>query len=193
MTDTLTKPTRAKNANEPHRFTVAEFERMYFAGVFEEGARLELLRGEVYNLSPQNEQHKYAIISLTETIIEVLGHKVVVAAQMPLNVDHEHYQPEPDVAMLKPPRSQYKTRKNHATDVLWLIEVSDTTLEKDRTEKLPIYASAGVPEVWILNLNTNQLEVYTRPNGDRYARLETFDAGQAVAPQAFPDVKLEWW
>lgn len=193
MTDTLTKPDPAPRPNEPRRFTVAEFERMFAAQVFEPQTRLELLDGRVYELSPQNEPHKYAIINLTESIIEHLGRQVVVAAQMPLDVNQQFYQPEPDLAMLKPPRTQYKTRKNHASDVLWLIEVSDTTLEKDRTEKLPVYAASGVPEVWILNLNANQLEVYTRPNDDRYARLETFNAGETVAPQVFPDLKLEWW
>jgi Uma2 family endonuclease len=193
MTQML-EPTLKPRLNA-RKFTVEEFEKLYFAGVLSTDARVELLDGQVIELSPQSDLHKYAISNYTEIILERYARRVVVMPQVPLDVNLPHYQPEPDIAILHPPKTQYKIRKNHASDVLWLIEVSDSTLEKDREIKLPIYATAGVPEVWIHNVGANQLEVYTRPNASeaRYARLETFSEGETVTPVCFPGEPLEWW
>jgi Uma2 family endonuclease len=134
------------------------------------------------------------VMNYTEVLRDRFEKRIVIAAQMPLDVHLEHYQPEPDMALLRPPKDQYKTRKNRAEDVLWLIEVSDSTLETDRLVKLPIYAAAGVPEVWIHDVNAGQLEVYRRPNpSGRYEVSTTFREGEAVAPLAFSDLPLEWW
>jgi Uma2 family endonuclease len=186
---------RASEPFTPHLFTVAEFERMFFAGVFATDTRAELLEGKVVIVVPQNPPHKYALANYVDILPDVYGKRIVQMPQMPLDVHLEHYQPEPDLAILKPPKEQYKNRKNQAEDVLWLIEVSDATLETDRTVKLPIYAACGIPEYWIHDVNTGQLEVYTDPNKDlrRYGHLATYKPGEKVTPQAFVNESLEWW
>jgi hypothetical protein len=178
-----------------HRFTVAEFERMFFAGVFSGEARAELLDGQVVMLTPQNEPHKYIIANYIDVLPDHYGKRIVMMPQMPLSVGLEHYQPEPDIALLRPPKTLYRERKNRAEDVLWLIEVSDSTLETDRSVKLPIYAASGIPEVWIHNVGAGKLEVYTQPNSEsrRYERATTYRSGEMVAPLAFADEPMSWW
>jgi hypothetical protein len=179
----------------PHLFTVAEFEKMFFAQVFAPETRAELLEGKVVILTPQNDPHKYILANYVDTLPDAYSKRIVQMPQMPLHVHLGYDQPEPDLALLKPPKEQYKNRKNQAEDVLWLIEVSDSTLETDRTVKLPIYAACGIPEVWIHNVAVQQLEVYTNPDKDlrRYGQLRTYKQGEKVAPQAFADELLEWW
>jgi Uma2 family endonuclease len=183
-----------------HRFTVAEFERMFFAGVFSGETRAELLDGQVVMLTPRShlethEPHKYIIANYIDVLPDHYGKRLVMMPQMPLSVGLEHYQPEPDIALLRPPKTLYRERKNRAEDVLWLIEVSDSTLETDRSIKLPIYAASGIPEVWIHNVSAGKLEVYTQPNSEnrRYERATTHHPGEMVAPLAFADEPMSWW
>ncbi|MBK8491072.1 MAG: Uma2 family endonuclease [Saprospirales bacterium] len=108
-----------------------------------------------------------------------LRHQAPVSIQNPINLD-EFSEPEPDVAVLKPRPDDYT--ESHATpeEILFLIEVSDTSLAKDRTIKLPLYAKAGIPETWIVDLEKEQVEVYREPGPQGYAQVQVFEKGKAV-------------
>lgn len=177
----------------PHRFTLDEFYRMGNAGVFDD-RRVELLEGEVYTLPPQGFRHADIIRGLTEEMIVHFRDRAFTSPQCPviINAELDSYL-EPDVALLRLPKSQYRERHVVAADVLLAVEVSATTLAKDRGPKLAIYAGAGVPEVWIVNLGGEKLEVYRQPSSEGYRSITILDAGQPVGPLEFPESPLRWW
>lgn len=170
-----------------HRFTVEDYHKAYAAGALGQG-RVELLNGEVYHMSPMGYRHRYCVTALTQMLVKTFSERVVVMPQCSLIIAPES-EPEPDLMLLKPPLSTYKDRDPYPQDVLLVIEVSDTTLAQDRSLKVPLYAQAGIPEVWIVNLLEEKLEVYRAPG---YQPLY-FEKGTAVAPIAIGGEGLEWW
>lgn len=175
----------------PKRFNTREYERIAQADAWPEDARLELLEGEIYEMTPIGPSHAYRVLSLHEQFVLALGAQAVVLSQSPVHLS-EYSEPEPDLALLKPPKARYQERLAEAGDVLLLVEVSDATLAFDRDKKLPLYARAGIPEVWLVNLQENQLEAYRRPRNGRYSELKTYAEGEAIAPQQF-DAAIRWW
>ncbi len=175
------------------RFTLEEFERMSDLGLIAE-QHAELLNGEIYVKGMQSPRHAYTIVALTEKMMTLYQTRVSVAAQVPLIL----LSPppdfvEPDIMLRNLPSSQYATRNANSEDAKLVFEVSDSTLERDQTDKLKAYARNGIPEYWILNLHGNQLEVYREPSGEEYLFIRKYKAGQAVAALEFPDDLLEWW
>jgi Uma2 family endonuclease len=169
-----------------YRFRVEEFERA-FQGV----PHVELLRGEVYQMSPIGPKHFYAVMRMDHRLREALGPKAVVAVQSPLRL-FEDSEPEPDLLVLRPPLERYQDRLPTWEDVLLLVEVADTSLEFDREAKLPLYAEAGIPEVWLVNLKENLLEVYRDPRGGRYREIRLLSPEEEVSPTLLPEVSLRW-
>ncbi len=175
------------------RFTLEEFERMSDLGLISE-QHAELLNGEIYVKGMQGGRHAYTIVTLNEKMIALFQARASVAAQVPLIL----LSPppdfvEPDLMLRNLPTSQYSNRNANSEDAILVIEVSDSTLERDQTDKLKAYARNGIPEYWILNLHSNQLEVYREPSGEEYLFIRKYKAGQAVATLEFPDSLLEWW
>ncbi|WP_448567351.1 Uma2 family endonuclease [Thermus sp.] len=169
-----------------HRFTVEAYHKAYEAGALPE--RVELLEGEVYAVSPMGKKHIRYLIHLTKIFSEAFGDEALVVSQIPLLLS-EVSEPEPDLVLLAPPESRYDQKPPRAEDVLLLVEISDTTLVQDRALKLPLYQKAGIPEVWLVNLVEEVLEVYAFPH---YA-MERHPKGEAVAPKAFPTRAVAWW
>jgi Uma2 family endonuclease len=168
-----------------YRFGVEEFERL-FQGV----KHLELLEGEIYEMSPIGPRRVFAVAQLDKRLQALLGEEAVIAVQSPLRLSPDS-EPEPDLQVLKPPLEQYSERLPEPQDVLLLIEVADTSLDHDR-RKLALYAKAGIPEVWIVNLVENLLEVYRHPQEDHYRLREILFPGEAKAPLAFPHRPIPW-
>lgn len=142
------------------RWTRQEYDRMAEAGIFNPDERVELLDGEILVMTPQNSPHSVAIGLVHEALQRAFGPGYWVRVQMPLIVDPDS-EPEPDVAVVPGlPRDYVKAHPNTA---LLVVEVADTTLDKDHERKAPIYARAGIPEYWIVNLVDRRLEVYRDP------------------------------
>jgi Uma2 family endonuclease len=169
-----------------YRFRVEEFERA-FQGV----PHVELLRGEVYQMSPIGPKHVHKVAQLDARLQETLRGKAVVLVQSPLRLS-EDSEPEPDLLVLRPPLERYQDRLPTPEDVLLLVEVADTSLEFDREVKLPLYAEAGIPEVWLVNLKENLLEVYRDPRGGRYREIRLLSPEEEVSPTLLPEVSLRW-
>ena len=176
---------------KPYRFNIEGYERTARAGVWDD-TRVELLDGEVFPMTPIGPEHVFSVARLVETFVFQFAEQAMVVSQSPLHLPPDG-EPEPDVVLLKLPKERYQSRLPNGEDVLLLIEVSKSTLEYDRLKKLPIYARANIPEVWIRNLIDNQLEVYRNPQGERYTSLSTYSEGQGVAPLAFEGEAVEWW
>ena len=150
-----------------HYFTVEQFERMGEAGIFAEDARLELIEGEIVEMSPIGSRHAACVKRLSMHFSRTLGDKFIISTQDPIHLD-DFTQPQPDVALLQPREDFYESAHPKPQDVLLLIEVSDTTVDYDRMVKLPLYAKAGIPEVWIIDLPAELIEIYSVPSEGAY-------------------------
>ena len=159
-------------STQKNRFTVEEYHRMGEAGVLDE-ARVELIDGEIYNMSPINSPHSGTVKWLNRLLNRLLGDEFIISIQDPITLNSLS-EPEPDVAILKMREDFYTDSHPQPEDVLLLIEVADTSLEKDKRVKLPNYAQAGISEVWIMDINEQCIEVYTHPWEDTYRNKSTY-------------------
>ncbi len=173
----------------PHLFTVDEYEAMGRAGVFPEGKRLELLGGEIVEMTPIGSPHASIVNRLTRLLVTGLGERAVVAVQNPV-VLSDLSEPQPDLAVLRPRADFYAAEHPRPDDVVLVIEVADSTASWDRRVKRPLYARAGVAEVWIVDVTARVVEVALEPTGDGYQRVHPFGVDATVSPVAFPDVSI---
>ena len=170
-------------------FTTDEYHRMIEAGILGEDDRLELIKGEIIRMAAIGSYHAACVKRLNRLFVRTLSEKVIVGVQDPVSIGDDS-EPEPDIALLKPRSDFYAERHPQPEDVFLIIEVSDTSLESDRREKLPLYARAGIGEVWIVNLRDACVEVYTKPSGRGYEGNRLIRKGSVIAPKAFPDVDI---
>jgi Uma2 family endonuclease len=177
-------------AQTKHRFSVKEYYRMAETGLLQPDARVELLNGEIIDMSPIGPFHGGLVKRLGRIFNLKAKGRWIVSTQDPLRLDG-HSEPEPDVMLLKPDGGDYTSRHPQPEDVFLLIEVSDATIEYDRTEKLPAYGRAGVAEVWIVNLNELAIEIYREPHFAGYGSKGILRAGSQAAPLAFPDAIVD--
>ena len=178
------------------RFSVKEYHRMGEAGVFSEDERVELIDGRILKMSPIGSRHA-AYVSILNRKLRAVEEAAIVRIQDPIILDDET-EPQPDIAVVKFKANAYVDYHPYPEDVLLIIEVAETSLDEDKEIKLPRYAASGVPEVWIVNLIENIVEVYREPmtlaNGiPGYRRRTDFRAGELLSPEAFPDLEIEWW
>jgi Uma2 family endonuclease len=173
-----------------HRFKVSEYYRMAETGVLRPDARVELLDGQIIDMSPIGPFHSTVVGDLTQWFIESSKGRWLVRSQSPVSLD-EHSEPQPDLMLLKPAAHRYRESHPRPEDVYLLVEVSDTTLALDRNEKLPAYGRAGIGEVWIVNLNETTIEVYREPHFTGYGSKTVLRGGDKAASQAFRDVAVD--
>jgi Uma2 family endonuclease len=153
--------------------TADEYERMGEAGIFPRDARLELIGGEIFEMSPIGSPHAACVDFLVYYFNETARRQFIVRAQSPIRLD-DFSEPQPDVALLRWRDDFYRGAHPTPADVLLVVEVADTTVVTDRTVKVPLYARAGVAEVWLVNIPDGQLEIYSDPSGDSYLRADIF-------------------
>ncbi len=171
-----------------HRWTRAEYDRMVETGVFEPEARLELLDGEIIEMSPQKSPHATAVNLIAEALRGGFGTGPSIRGQMPLTLD-DASEPEPDVAVVKGNIRDYAD--HHPSSAVLVVEVVDTTLVYDRLNKAAAYARNAIPEYWILNLRDRRLEVYRRPSHGVYAERTLLSTGETTSPLAAPGLWVE--
>lgn len=173
-----------------HRFSVKEYYRMAETGVLRPDARVELLNGEIIDMSPIGPFHGSITKFLNRFFSNAAKGRWLMAVQDPVRLD-DHSEPQPDLMLLKPVPDFYRKHHPQPEDVFLLIEVSDSTLEADQAEKIPTYGRAGVTEVWIVNLNDTTIEVYREPHFTGYGSKSILRGGDTVAPLAFPDAAVD--
>jgi Uma2 family endonuclease len=173
------------------RITLDQYHEMIRQGLFEprEEHHVELLEGEITPMSPVGPPHSSFLSLLNEWSLRRLPKKAVwVRVQDPVEIPELDSEPEPDLVWAK--RADYSERHPLPQDVLLLIEISDSSLPKDRGIKAQVYAKAGIADYWIVNVLDQCIEVRRDPHDDSYHSVEVFRAGQEVRPLAFPDVAL---
>lgn len=163
-------------AVRPRRFTSDEVQAMLHAGILHEDDPLELIDGQLVVMAPIKDPHIVCVNRLTRLFVERTDAEVAVSVQNPVRID-EHNEPEPDVVL-----STALDRAPRPNDVLLLVEVSGSTLEYDRDVKCPLYARAGIPEVWIVNLKAQQIEVHRDPDGNVYRTRHLVGLDDTVTP-----------
>jgi len=157
------------------------------AGALAPGAHVQLIEGDIVEMTPQSRAHAVATRAVEEALRTAFptGHDIQV--QMPLGLGPSA-EPEPDVAVVRGSFRDY--RDHHPEHAILVVEVADTTLTFDRSRKAEMYARHGVPEYWLLNLVDRQLEVFRQATASGYVSQQTFAAGDAVSPLSAPQVRL---
>lgn len=169
-------------------FTVSDYYRMGDAGVFGPDERVELLEGEILRMNPIGPRHANCVDRLNHLFVSLLGDRAQVRIQNPVRLS-EVSEVQPDVALVR--RDRDEAAHPGPSDVFLLVEVADSSVAFDRQVKLPRYARAGIPEVWIVDLTAAAVEVHREPRITGYATSTQLGAGGSIGPAAFPDVGIE--
>jgi Uma2 family endonuclease len=170
-------------------FNVHEYHRMGEAGILRDGERTELIEGEIFEMAAIGGPHAGYVIQLTNLLARILPNELLVSPQNPVRLSNLS-EPQPDLAVLRRPPARGREVPMF-DEVLLLIEVSDTSLRFDRERKLPLYAVAGIPEVWIVDVQADEVEVYWEPAGAAYHKTATFGKGDTIRSVSMPEVELE--
>jgi len=171
------------------RFTVEEYHRMGAAGILNPGDRVELIEGEIVQMSPIGSKHAAFVDFLARVFFSGAGLRAIVRVQNPVRISNAS-EPQPDLMLLKPKIDFYASGHPGPEEVLLLIEVADTSAESDRVIKIPMYAGASIGEAWLVDMNERHIEAYWNPRGDAYASSRIHSRGTSVSPQAFPDIHV---
>jgi len=172
-----------------HIFTVDEWHRMGDAGLFGDSARMELLDGEVIEMSPIGSPHASCVARLTLLLISAVGPRALIFPQNPVVLD-DYSEPQPDIAVLAPQREGYSRVHPSPAEILLLIEVADATLAFDRDRKSLAYARAGVRQTWIVDLSGDEVLVMDSPGPDGYGRVRAVRRGGALEIETLAGVQI---
>lgn len=172
-----------------HRFDVEEYHRMGEAGLFTEDDRVELIRGEIVDMNPIGSKHFACVTNLTHMLVERARGRYFVSVQNSFGAVDDS-EPQPDFTLLRKRPSQSDEEIPSGEGVFVAIEVSDTTLAYDRNVKLPLYAETGIPEAWIVDLQSKKVEVHSEPSPEGYRATRVFAAEEEVRSTAIEDLSV---
>ena len=169
------------------KWTTEEYHRMIAAGVLRD-RKVELLKGEIVEMPPEGEPHAYCSDEAGEYLAKLLGERAKIRHAKPITLPNNS-EPEPDLAVVKRLGREYREHHPYPENIFWLIEYANTSLEKDLDIKNKIYAEAGIPEYWVVNLKELHLVVFREPLDGDYATKFTLSTG-TIQPLAFPDISV---
>ena len=172
-----------------HRFTRDEYHRMAQTGVLKPDARVELIDGDIVEMSPIGRRHNSRVDWLTRTCVQGLGDRAIVRVQGSIVLD-DNGEPEPDLILLRPRDDFYAHADATPADVLLIVEVADTSEAYDRRTKAPLYARHGIAELWIVDLDRDRITRYADPTPGGYATTRVFRRGESLCPLAFPTLTI---
>jgi len=183
MAATMTPPAVALPRR---RFTVEEFHHLAEAGILVEDERVELIEGDIVKMAAIGIRHMATVNAFGEVLYGLVQREGIVSVQNPIQLSNDS-EPQPDVAVL---RRRHYTVLPVAEDVLFLIEIADSTLDYDRQIKLPLYAAAGISEVWLADLRAEKLERHTEPRDGIFTHIQIAGRGEALSSTILPAVIL---
>jgi hypothetical protein len=170
------------------RFTIEEYHRMGEAGILSDDERVELIEGEIVEMTSIGVPQAATVDRLNHLFTSRLAGRVIVRVQGPIVLPAQDSEPQPDVTLLRPRDDFYARAHPAPDDVLLVVEVMDTSVERDGRVKLPLYARAGIPETWLVHLGANHVEVHRAPTAEGYRQARVIRPGGPLAVGAFPDV-----
>lgn len=172
-----------------HLFTAEQYERMIETGILTKYDRVELIEGEIVEMSPIGPRHA-ACVSRLNAFFQQFSRDTIVGVQSPVRLG-DSSEPQPDIALLKWRDDFYGHALPTPADVLLLVEVSDATLKFDRQVKIPLYAREGIEELWVINLQDDEIEIYARPSGGAYQLVRRAGRGETVNSENVAGLALE--
>jgi Uma2 family endonuclease len=170
-------------------FTVEEYHSIARAGILGEDDRVELIEGEITEMTPIGSRHAAVVDRLNQLFSRHPDVNAIIRVQNPIRLG-EHSEPQPDLALLRPRLDFYFPAHPGPEDILLVIEVAETSADYDRVIKVPLYARGRILEVWLVNLEGEAIEVYQRPSAEGYHEVKTLRRGDHLSPGSFPDLKL---
>ena len=168
-----------------HYFNVDEYYRMAEVGLLSPDDRVELIEGEIVEMSPIGSTHAGTVCRSSAFLNRKLGDTVIVRSQNPVRLN-DLSEPQPDLALLKPRKDFYSNSHPTPGDVFVVIEVADTSVDYDRNVKLPAYARAGIPEAWLMVLPKDVIEVHSQPKNGKYQKVQRLKRGKTLVSPTIP-------
>ena len=169
-----------------YKWSIEEWHDLVESGVLA-GKRVELLEGEIIEVSPEGIPHRNTNHKVVKYLRNLLDRVAEVYESHPITLDNS--EPEPDIAIVRLPESIYDTHHPYPQDIYWLVEISNRTLNRDLENKSVTYARNGISEYWVVDLQNNKLIVHTNPKNDSYTQVLEYKTG-AVSPLAFPQITI---
>lgn len=189
MADTVAERDRAAARVRKRPFTADEYHGMAEAGILHEDDRVELIEGEILEMSPIGSRHAACVDRLNRLLNRSMTLDTIVRVQSPILLS-EHSEPEPDLSLLRPREDFYSGGHPAPGDVLLLVEVAETSAEYDSTVKLPLYARAGIPEVWLVDLPAGTIEAHSRPVDGEYRETLRAKRGEHLTSKTVPELEV---
>lgn len=171
------------------RFTVDEYYKMYEVGVLKAHERAEIIDGELIPKMSIGDLHAAVVDFLTKFFIKNVSDEIVVRVQNPLRLT-DYHEPEPDFVLAD--LTKYDGRRHpRPAETLLVVEVSDSTFDFDRKVKIPLYAEAAIPEVWLINLKNETVQVHTQPQEGTFGLVKIFRRGEVLKSVTVPNLEIE--
>ncbi|MBE9045680.1 Uma2 family endonuclease [Pleurocapsales cyanobacterium LEGE 10410] len=175
------------------KWSVQDYHLMLESGVLNSRS-VELIEGEIVEVSPEEPLHRFTNDSIAEYLRGLFRGKAKVFEAHSITLANSPHsrasEPEPDIAVVSLPNTNYLTRHPYPNDIYWLIEISQTTLEEDLGKKKQVYAKAMISEYWVVDLKNTEIIVFRNPSGNDYNSKFTIDSG-TIQPIAFPDIEIK--
>lgn len=170
------------------KWSLDDYHQMIESGLLDDRS-LELINGEIIQMSPEGVAHSFHCRGTAKYLRLILGDRAEISEAHPITLANDS-EPEPDIAILKTPDTLYQTRHPLPNDIFWLIEIANSTLVKDLGVKRKLYAQAGIPEYWVMNLQSSELVIFRNLVASEY-QSETCLSSGTISPWAFPDISIE--
>lgn len=171
----------------PYKWSIEDYHKAIAAGILEDKP-VELLEGDIIQMSPEGIPHSYINLSVADYLRGLLTKLAIVSEGHPITLDNS--EPEPDIAIIRLPFSRYVNHHPYAEDIYWLIEVSNSSLQKDLEQKQEIYARNSIAEYWIIDLKNKKLRVFSNPQNSEYREKKEITTG-FINSIAFPEIEIE--
>jgi len=169
--------------------SVQMYHYMADQGVFAPDERVELIDGEIIEMSPIGSRHARCVNFVVHFLNQVFTGKFIVSVQNPI-VAADHSEPQPDISILRFREDFYKDALPTGSDVLLVVEVADTSAHFDRSKKIPNYAAAGIPETWLIDLESEHVEVHFSPKETAYGVVKVYVRGEDTVSETMPELRL---
>jgi Uma2 family endonuclease len=170
------------------KWTLDDYHRMIEAGILD-GRSVELLNGEIVDMSPEGEPHASASVEAGEYLMRLLGDRAQVRPAKPITLPAVSSEPEPDLAIVERLGREYRQHHPYPGNIFWVIEYSNTSLSRDLDEKKLLYAKAGIKEYWVVNLKDMTVVIFRHPVDGTYQFEQMLSRG-TITPLAFPDIAV---
>jgi len=174
-------------AYQRRRLTIEEYHQMIETGILSEDERIELIRGDMVEMSPIGKRHSACVRRFIRSFSSRLASRAVVDIQDPVTLGDQQSEPQPDIVLFRYQEDCYSAEPPKPEDVLLVVEVADSSLVYDRDVKIPLYAEAGIPEAWLVALPSDTVFSYRDPSPTGYRKVREYRRGDVISPKAFPD------